>query len=309
MYIKNKLIHYNLNLDYSLNFLSIEQQTNMLINKVINDFINKYEKDFNKKIFVFEFNDDLISTIGYKILIAISAIKPEFNFTIYGKAKKAKKQINYKKEKFISKRKLKKNKDNIIFISSFNPIYKVANLNRSSIDFIIPNFYLFNQFTYQEILMAQQFYGIGYIKDHELNPKFNNSIEEFNNWINNPKNQINIEDYCAAPQKITLIWIEDNGYEENNIKIMQEVEQSDNLIFYYYDQVEIPNILQDRNFIVLLKKTTNRPNEKFLNLNNYELPIKFLLKYNNIEIEFKGNWSQENKDKFKRSELSENCCC
>jgi hypothetical protein len=116
----------------------------MLINKVINDFINKYEKDFNKKIFVFEFNDDLISTIGYKILIAISAIKPEFNFTIYGKAKKAKKQINYKKEKFISKRKLKKNKDNIIFISSFNPIYKVANLNRSSIDFIIPNFYLFN---------------------------------------------------------------------------------------------------------------------------------------------------------------------
>jgi hypothetical protein len=299
MYIENKLIHYNLNLDYSLDFLTNEKQTNILINKIINNFINKYKEDFNKKIFVFEFNDDLISTIGYKILVAITAIKPEFNFILFGKIKKAKKQINYKKEKFISKRKLLKNKDNIIFISSFNPIYKVAKLNRSSIDFIIPDFYLMEQFTYSQILTSQIFYNIGYIKDHELDPRFNKIVDNFNNWINNPKENFPIKDYyCAAPQKITLIWIENDGHEEDNIKLMQDLEQSNNLIFYYFKQKTIPKILQDRNFLVLLKRTTNRPNKDFLNINTYEIPIKLAKEYN-VELDFIGNWSERNKQYFK----------
>lgn len=307
--LRNKLSHYNLNLDYPISTISIEDQTNCLINKTINNFIMNYEKDFGKKIFVYEFNDDLLSLVGYKILLAIQAIKENFTFKIFGKFKKTK-DYKVKKQKFCSKKELLKLKDKIVFISSLSSIYEVANILKSSTIFqtrhnlkIKPNFYILKQFTYQEILTAQKFYKIGYIKDGfylKDNPKL---LEKFN-WINNLNNtpNINLRIQSRRPPLISLIWIGDNL--EDNIKLLQEIEKSNNLAFYYYSGKQIPQILSDNLFKILLKRTTNRPEESYMNINEYELPMQ-LSKIYDIPIELKGKWPQFNLTLLECQEMEE----
>ena len=102
--MKTLILRYRLNMDYKIEDLSLEKQTNFLINDIINDL---YKKIDNSKIIVYEYNDDLISLIGYNILKAVQAIKP-FELKICGKKpKKTKKKIKAK-ESFISQRKIKK---------------------------------------------------------------------------------------------------------------------------------------------------------------------------------------------------------
>ena len=96
--MKTLILRYRLNMDYKIEDLSLEKQTNFLINDIINDL---YKKIDNSKIIVYEYNDDLISLIGYNILKAVQAIKP-FELKICGKKpKKTKKKIKAK-ESFIS---------------------------------------------------------------------------------------------------------------------------------------------------------------------------------------------------------------
>ena len=91
--MKKLIIRYRLNMDYKIEDLSLEKQTNFLINDIINDL---YKKIDNSKIIVYEYNDDLISLIGYNILKAVQAIKP-FELKICGKKpKKTKKKIKAK---------------------------------------------------------------------------------------------------------------------------------------------------------------------------------------------------------------------
>lgn len=307
--LRNKLSHYNLNLDYPISTMSIEDQTNSLINKTINKFILQYEKDFDKKIFVYEFNDDLLSVVGYKILLAIQAIKENFTFKIFGKFKKTK-DYKIKKQKFCRKKELLKLRDKIIFISSFSSIYEVVNVPISSTIFqtrynlkIKPDFYILKQFTFEEILIAQKFYKIGYIKDG-FYPKDNPNIFKKFDWITN-LNKSSCIDYkiqSRRPPKISLIWIDKN--QENNIKLLQDTEKSNNLVFYYYSGKEIPQILLDNLFKILLKRTTNRPEESYMNINEYELPMQ-LSKIYDIPIELKGKWPQFNLTLLECQEMEE----
>ena len=84
------------------------------------------------KIFVYDYNDDLPSLIGYKLIILCrSQSNVDFELRLLGKAKRTKKQLQ-KRQKFISEKKVKKNLDNYALISSFNPIYEVMAIEKSS---------------------------------------------------------------------------------------------------------------------------------------------------------------------------------
>ena len=287
--IANKIIHYNLNCDYQLENCSIENQTNYLINNIMYNFIKTYKNVFKKKIFIYEYNDDIPSLIGLTILQNIQPFQ-KFNFYLFGKAKKTKEYI--KNVKFYSKWKLKKNKDKIILISSFNPIYKVSDNKYKSNKFINPDYYLINRFTPDELHQSRLFYHIGYIKNDILNYKYGNLIN-FNNSINDlsKNNDIILKDKELIENKIPkvlFVWIESNKEKlEETTSLMQDIEQSDDLIFYFFNGN--PSIIYDKTFNLLLKRTTNRPNSKFLNINNYDLPIN-LIKDMKLPYDFIGNW-------------------
>lgn len=72
----------------------------------------------------------------------------------------------------------KMNKENILFISSFNPIYKVMNIDKkyNKID-NINTFYIIDKFTPYEIKQAQIFYHIDYIKKDSIQKNLYNKNE------------------------------------------------------------------------------------------------------------------------------------
>lgn len=289
--VKNKIAHYNLNLDYK-NSHDIETQTNFLINNIMNDFVEILRtKDLNKIKFVYEYNDDLLSLIGYHILLNIQSIVPEFNFKLYGKKKRTRKFL-VKKQKFCSSFELKRKKDDIFLISSFNPIYKVINQKYSYNKIVSLKYNLLTSFTPLEIETAQLFYHIGYIKNDLLCKKFIKEREDFSAWIDKPTNEINENilnfygyDY---PSKIILAWFDEDV--NNNISIMQDLQDETGLVFYYFNQK--PEILFDETYSWLVKNKTNIPNEAFLNINEYDIPKILKYKYGS-NFQTVGNWKTE----------------
>lgn len=306
---ENKIIHFNLNLDYDQDFYDIETQTNLLINKIMNDFILHIDNNYNKlqkTTFIYEYNDDLPSLIGYKILLNIQSIKPDFNFMLYGKAKKTKKYLA-EKQKFCSNWKLKRT-INPFIISGFNPIYKVVDKEYCSNKMITSKYDLIKEFTPQELYTAQLFYHIGYIKGDIFCRKENKNIQEFKQWCANGPGVPSLIPYCISchiqfschiqsfnsKKVVTAVWFDDDNQKNN--EIMQEIQDKNNMVFYFYNKK--PEILFDKNFSYLIKKTSNRPNEKFLNLNNYHTIINLKQHYY-YEIEFIGRWPESELNKIK----------
>ena len=282
----DKLIHYNLDLDY--NYCdNIEQQTNILITYIINDFINKYEKDFNSKIFVYEFNDDFISLIGYTILLNIQSIKTNFNFKLSSKPKKTKKFFK-RKEKPIKKKELKE-KNNKVLISSFNSIYEVIQRKENSKKIVDPDYYLMGKFTPEELICCKKFYGIqDYKGDFSMDTKF----LRFWTYLTLETDYRVSEDYILLRNllsfcgplnnfKIKLVWLKNNI--EDDCKLLQEYEQSDDILLYYFNG-KTPLVLKDLNYNLVVKKKTNRVGQN--NLNNY----KIIKKLKKDQVEFVGNW-------------------
>jgi len=65
---KRKLVLYDLNLKYYPNKnWSIEEQTNWLINRKMNNFEFQFQ-NCSERIFIIDYKDDLLSLICYKIL-------------------------------------------------------------------------------------------------------------------------------------------------------------------------------------------------------------------------------------------------
>ena len=226
----------------------METQTNLLINKIMNDFISYIEGSYNKlqkTTFIYEYNDDLPSLIGYKILLNIQTIKTDFEFMLYGKAKKTKKYL-VEKQKFCSKWKLKRI-INPFVISGFNPIYKVVDKEYCSNKMIIPRYNLIEQFTPQELYTAQLFYHIGYIKNDIFCRKEYRHIEEFKRWCAGGPKEHTLIPYYIRPlisnELITAAWFNDDN--EKNNELMQKIQDSDNMVFYFYNN----KIKKTRNFI------------------------------------------------------------
>lgn len=232
-----KIKHYNLNLFYSRG-VSPTAETNLLIQKIINNFINQCKTTFaSKKIFILEYQDDLISLINYRMLYVCASIV-DMKILLLGKHKKTKKQL-VKKQKFVStwkaKRLIKKGK--AVYISAFNPLYKV-----------VPNDKIFNilgadmtpleSFTYENLCEARLFYHIGYVKNDILDTK---EAERFNEWCNNQNGTkentwilraalLNFIDIIYKEKDIHLIKLSDDL--KLNEEILQSVQDLNGIFIY-----------------------------------------------------------------------------
>ena len=326
--VQKKVILHDLNLDYSIEGLSVETQTNLLINKNINQFICKFKDKFENKIFIYDYNDDLISLVGYNILLIIQSIEPTFNFYLYGNKKRTKTYL--KGQKFFSYRSIKKNKDDIILISSFNPIYKVDQFTKVSKIFgsykkdikilVKPRYKLMEQFTPEELFEAQKFYHIGYIKPQKgcenIDSK-NSNISSYNEYLINDSNkydscfiqtvppQGNIDDYkdIAYPglfkyeNSLTLVrphgkqliaLYVDDDIEQTN-KYLQYIEITDRITLYFG---KWNSLLDDKGFKFIVTQTANRPSAA--EFNNFTLLGEFFA--NGWDIEWLGNWPKSIKE-------------
>jgi len=75
-----------------------------------------------------------------------------------------------------------------------------------------------------------------------------------------------------------------SGKIEKDIELLQEVEQSDDINFYYLN-MEKCNILTDKNFAACVKHKGNIPNYRYMNINIDITDIRQYIIPNHI-----GNW-------------------
>lgn len=271
--LQNKYNHYLLDLNYSIDNVSSSILTNALVSKVLNDLL-KFVKSQPNKVFVYDYNDDLPSLVGYKILILLSAQHP-FDFRLLKKskifkAKNTKKQLA-KGQKFISEKKIINNSDKYALISSFNPIYEVIGIEKNFKDFGLKKFELIRQFTPGDFINCQQFYNIKRVKDFFSEYltrvlSYSKSINDLNEgkiWTES-FNYIDVD-------KVNVVWVD--GDQEKALKALQDVEESDDINFYFYDDensVGVRDILFSYNFSFYLKHKFNIPSERYQNINNYK---------------------------------------
>lgn len=264
--LQNKIIHFNLNLDYPIDDIPIDIQTNALINRVLNNFYNIYKDNIQQYSVVYEYRDDCISLVGLR-LIQILAEQMNFNFEIFGKVKKFKKKVG--KTRRTNEKEINK-KDNVLLISNFNPIYKV-NLEEDLSKKINykQRYNIVEQFTPDEFTIAFHFYG-GNIDELDKNDVLMTlDTLRFNKWIKNLQGAaipqfLMTELMPSNPVKVNIITLSNIISEDE--KLLQEVEQSDNINLYYTQAIK-HNILTDKTFAAYVKNKSNVPNDNYLNIN------------------------------------------
>lgn len=264
--LQNKIIHFNLNLDYPIDDIPIDIQTNALINKVLNNFYNVYKDNIQQYSVVYEYRDDCISLVGLR-LIQILAEQMNFNFEIFGKVKKFKKKVG--KTRRTNEKEINK-KDNVLLISNFNPIYKV-NLEEDSSKKINykQKYNIVEEFTPDEFTIAFHFYG-GNIDELDKNDVLMTlDTLRFNKWIKNLQGAaipqfLMTELMPSNPVKVNIITL--SGIISEDEKLLQEVEQSDNINLYYTQAIK-HNILTDKTFAAYVKNKSNVPSDNYLNIN------------------------------------------
>lgn len=300
--IFNKIIYNSLNLDYPNKIIDYENQTNKTVCKIMNNFIDTYKDYFNDKIFVLISQDDIYSLIAYNILKNIQGTYT-FNLKILGKRKNLKKYIP--KKEFISKIKInsKKIKQDIIFISSFNPIYKVENsskvyknLNSDS------SFKIIDIFTPMQFYILSSFYSI---KDQDLLKKFkekdfldfrwftlNNGTFQKDSCIFNNNYFTNIVDKYLKEKEVYLIkFLGDNS----DFSIFDDIIRTNNICLYFFDKEKKEFLETNLNMYI---NPINCINEN--NANNIVLTKLFI--QTNIKYKFLGEWAQEEKEKIIRGD-------
>lgn len=291
--IDNKLLHYMLNCDYTIPYLSIDSQANTLISKTLNEFMNKYNSMFNTHQFILENNDDLITLINYIILCQIRNLT-DFNFKILYKPKRLKNHFN-KQERFVNSKYLQKNK-NCILVTSNNPIYKVENQLEKSKDSISNKIQLFtNEPTPSEIFIMQIYYCLG-LTNTAISPN-NQNLIGLQAWQDNPFNHIvppNLMTNLEHPI-ISYVFITEN--DKQDVASLQEIEQADTIAMYYFEGETIPPILMDKNFSFLVKRKTNIPCVEYGNINNHVLGNNFLAK--GYGTQWIGEWKNKDLSHYK----------
>lgn len=264
--LQNKIIHFNLNLDYPIDDIPIDTQTNALINRVLNNFYNIYKDNIQQYSVVYEYRDDCISLVGLR-LVQILAEQMNFNFEIFGKVKKFKKKVG--KTRRTNEKEINK-KDNVLLISNFNPIYKV-NLEEDLSKKINykQKYNIVEQFTPDEFTIAFHFYG-GDIDELDKNDVLMTlDTLRFNKWIKNLQGAaipqfLMTELMPSNPVKVNIITL--SNIISKDEKLLQEVEQSDNINLYYTQAVK-HNILTDKTFAAYVKNKSNVPSNNYLNIN------------------------------------------
>lgn len=289
-----KLLHFNLNLDYQQNGLSKENQVNQLINKIINKIIIDF-KDENNKYFVLDYKDDTISLIAYNILKQVQNFSSN-PILIYGKEKnELKKFLKDKKEKFISNftfnKLLKKNK--LILFTCDNPIYKV---NKVDICFKENSNYNFmKDFTIEEIQIAKTFYSIQDIeKDTKL---FSSSAAQAYDSICRGKVNDSFDwrqFKFNLPDTINIINLTGDNKEDSRL-INEVIDKNEIIMYNISSDFESYQILSSE-FQFFLKNKSNIPT--YWNINAYEIVHDLKLKNPNLNFNFIGDFTNEERNKW-----------
>lgn len=243
--LKQKIQHFNLDLYYPVH-IGLERETNNIITKEINSFILSYGSKFKTHTFVFDYMDDFVSVVTYYFLAAIKGIS-DFKFKIYSKAKETRNYLP-KDVEFIRVKEIKKlqKEDKTIFISTLNLTEQVVNKKLNYSDFIVP----FGKLLPCHFTTAATFYGI------KMPSNFDSAATELNDWSKMKTKKIYKKfDLEYNRDRIYLVYLSDDL--EKNQEILQEAQDQDCLLYYYWDG-DNPNILrQVKEFSYFVKKKSN----------------------------------------------------
>ena len=249
----------------------VDLKTNQIINKTLNYYSSKIK---NNNIVIFHQQDDTISMICYTLL---KILQNQIHFTLYlyGKHKNTKNMYREDKNKFICKWKAKKllKLENTILITPYNPIYKKKKKKKIFNYFNSNNtINLIEKFNYPELITARIFYHISYIKNDVLQyknlerdnkilykalidtPYLNCNNCEILSWVDKRYKGKNI--YC--------LWLTGDFKKDN--ELINLVEKTNDLIFYFYDKNNKRPEILDSGFEYWLNKSINTPVED-ININ------------------------------------------
>ena len=249
----------------------VDLKTNQIINKTLNYYSSKIK---NNNIVIFHQKDDTISMICYTLL---KILQNQIHFTLYlyGKHKNTKDMYREDKNKFICKWKTKKllKLENTILITPYNPIYKEVGEEKIFNYFNSNNtINLIEKFNYPELITSQIFYHISYIKNDLLQyknlerdnkilykalidtPYLNCNNCEILSWVDKKYKGKNI--YC--------LWLTGDFKKDN--ELINLVEKTNDLIFYFYDKNNKKPEILDSGFEYWLNKSINTPVED-ININ------------------------------------------
>lgn len=286
--VKNKLLFNSLNLDYPIEIISYNNQTNNTITKIMNNFIEKYQQDFSNKTFILVYQDDIYSLIAYQILKNIQGLYP-FTLKILGKSKMTKHDINKKDLlTYLQKKKINKS-ENIIYISCFNPIYKVKNSKIPFKELSKDCYCIIEKFTPLQFKIMSEFYNI---KNFKLLQEFKTDtfldFQRFTlcggftsqDYSNTFADLLNIE----SSKTIELIKLKGD---ETDFKIFDNIRKNDKEIicFYYFNEDKFEFLTKNFNMFISPANTIQRENSntslsKFFKL----FPYKYI-----------GDWSTREK--------------
>lgn len=241
-YLQYKLFH-NMNLEYYKYDNKFEEnETNIIFNKITNNFIEKYKDYFNKD-FILYYTDDILGLISYYLLSTISQVS-EFTFKIYCKTK-IKETLKYINKKHIIKKLKIKDSRNVIYLSTFNPLYYVINETKDY-NFLNSNNSIIANLTPKQLKNISEYYNI---KDEKLLLIFNNnSVNNFINFCDGEEGKLtelyNSLGYLYENKNPKILVYNLSG-EESDFSIFDEIRENSNnsIIFYNYSE-ELHGVIQ-----------------------------------------------------------------
>lgn len=272
--LQNKYNHNLLNLNYQIDNIDSTVLTNVLITKTLNELLEFIESQPNK-VFVYDYNDDLVSLVGYKIIKLLQSQHPFelklLNKNSFFKAKQTKKQLT-KKQKFISIKKVINNSKDYALISSLNPIYEVIGVEKSFNDFGLRKFDIVKKFTPIDFLNCSVFYNIKIPKKDIFSTELK-YINRYSKEINDlNEGQIWTESLNPIQwDRVNIVYV--SNITNEALETLQSVEQSDDVNFYFIDDLDSngAKVLFSYNYAYLVKRKTNIPSYRYQNINNYAL--------------------------------------
>lgn len=281
MNIKSHVYRHFLNLDYNDGLSAIDVQTNRLIAKNINILNNKI-KEIENPVIIFEDHNDKLSDIAYNILICIKTVAPKCTIYNYGKNKRK----GFQHLNFIKKI-LLKNKENIIYVTPINPIYKVLNNTEKFNILRRDSFNILERFTIEELVEAGKFYNV----DVFNSTHYIRGLSAFQNFYNTKENYKNIPE---LKEKYDIIFINLTGTNKD-FEIFDEIKNTNDICFYYCDEDKIKDIvLCGINFYI---ENKNNAITKDYNVNR-RFNKNELLDSNIGIIKFMGEWNEELRKKY-----------
>lgn len=268
--MQNKYINYlTSDIDFTRQYYynitkSDEFQTNIYLQNQMNILVNLIKNNSNIQNIILEYRDDLISYINYNIIKnCLQFLGLKYTILFFGKIKKTKDYIyNYKNIKKINCFQLKKYKDNSIFISGFNPIYKVNNSNKILSKFKL-SYSPIKSMSSEEIKYALDFYSLKKDKYLEDCGKLYSSklFKEYEKEYKIEKiSNFNLEDIYDNIKiiKLTKELLEKNG--DNIIKDINSLQVGTAIIYYIQDDMTEEDLILNPLFLKVIY-SSHAPNK------------------------------------------------